>query len=63
MKMVPNPEYEDAPFEAACLDKDGNKLSEMYVCILFGRPRPPRYRQLPDGSLEEVFSHVPEKDH
>ncbi len=59
MNMVPNPEYSAAPFEAACFDRKGNKLSSIMTSILFDRPVPPRYRKLPDGRFEEVPSHIP----
>lgn len=58
MKLTPNPEYEKAQFEGACLDEHGNKMSDMMACLAFGRPRPPRYKQLPDGTFEEVFAYL-----
>lgn len=60
IKMIPNPEYEEVQFEATCLDEHGNKMSKMVVCMFYGRIRPPRYKKLPDGTFEEVFSHLPE---
>jgi hypothetical protein len=61
MKLIPNPEYEEAPFEGAALDKNGNKMSELVACLIFGRPRPPRFVQKPDGAFQEVSAFLPEQ--
>lgn len=60
MTLIPNPEYGDAPFEAIAMDSNGNKLPELATALLFGRIVPPRYKKLPDGSFEEVLSHIPQ---
>lgn len=56
--VIPNPEYETAPFEGICLDKNGARMSDMISAMMFGRARPPRYKQLDDGSYQEVPSHI-----
>lgn len=60
VKLIPNPEYEEAQFEGTCLDKDGNRLPDLTACIMYQRPRPPRFKKLPDGSLKEVPAYIPD---
>jgi len=55
MDLIPNPEYEAAELEASVLDAAGNRMSEMTVCRLYGRIRPPRYKRNSDGSFAEVL--------
>lgn len=58
--LKPNPEYETARYEGVVLDDKKNKLSDTVASVLYGRPRPPRFKKVND-TFVEVPAFIPDK--